>query len=67
MRRLLSGLEIRMRVIKGLIVFGGVAERLIAPVLKTGDVSKTSVGSNPTPTANAARVLRAENAASDGT
>ena len=36
--------------------YGGVAERLKAPVLKTGDV-KASVGSNPTPSAKYAGVV----------
>lgn len=35
------------------------AERFIAPVLKTGEVSKTSVGSNPTPSATGTRAARA--------
>ena len=29
-------------------IFGEVSERLMEPVLKTGDVLSTSVGSNPT-------------------
>ena len=37
-----------------LVVPGGVVEWLMAPVLKTGEV-KASVGSNPTPSAPAAR------------
>ena len=39
---------------------GGVAERLKAPVLKTG-VAKVTAGSNPVPSANAASVQRQSN------
>lgn len=49
-----TGLENRCLGISIVTPQGGVAERFKAPVLKTGEVSKTSVGSNPTPTANLA-------------
>lgn len=62
-----SGLENRGLIIKGVILIGGVAERLIAPVLKTGEVSNTSVGSNPTPTANAQSAADDQRARTDGT
>ena len=39
---------------------GGVAERLKAPVLKTGEGLCLSVGSNPTPTASLARLTSAK-------
>lgn len=54
-----SGLEIRLPGIKGVIVNGGMAERFKAVVLKTTEDSKSSVGSNPTPSANTPRASSA--------
>lgn len=51
----------------GLIFRGEVAEWLKAAVLKTAEVSNTSVGSNPTLTANARNAANDSSAGTDGT